>query len=501
MGLNEVIAEQKRDSYIPYVRCHIYAAGLTYTTNDVTRRLMSFVRTEEPYKQTLEVVLSNADGALNNIIVVGDYLHLGLGFMIDDSPDYIAQPAFRIVGTEFDSRPGVLTCTLKCRGIIDFMSEDRASETWQDDLDNPLDPSYIVEAMIAGTLSPYSGAPAIAVDWTAITKATDIDFYKPGDGFNIARNSIRLNKIKSLLDNSYVFMRLDNGYPYGTIDFVKPVTTGIVYDYVFELTGDHTFFGKTSINPLSAPDGVTVYGGDYDEDTGTYEYSASVGGTRKFFVYFSLLGSNAECDTVADAIYFNIAMGVKQCEAVVPINCNAKLFDYCKIIDSRDGIETVGNIGHIRTELLAGEYRMTIRFGGWASDRLISDILAKGLTSARREKQVEPFQWIPINCLMTYLKPSEYIEFHTFPMLQSASLYVYSYSAYATSSLCPLILTFTPDGGVETQVWYASPITWNKLATPQSVYESTGSGVWRFKIRNNSGGNCRATAFVAFAMR
>jgi hypothetical protein len=426
MGEAEVIAEQKKKTYTPYIRLLMELTGqttYTYTTLDTPNRILHVDQVQEPYAEKVNIVLSNADKALTGFNLAGYKITIGFGFVIAAAGDYIDQAPVWIYDSEFDSRPGHLTLTLRCKGIMSRMANDRASEDYIPAED--VDPSTIVEGIFESGLAPYTNCQSYLVSWGTLTLATDIDFYNPGGGYKIYKNTTRLVAVRKLLDNSYAFPQWDSVTD--GIKFIRPVITGTTYDYAYELDGDHTFFIKKDIKAKVIPEGVTVYGGAFDDDTQQYEYEGTAGGTNKYFVHFEAITSDGICGDLAAAIFANATIGTKICDAVVPMNCTARLFDYCKITDAREGSTKVGNIGMIRRIYEAGTYRMQVKFGGWQSARNLEDILS----GTRRNQTETTRKWMTVNIPEIPLAAGESAVIQQFNLGSAKTMVIEAYSVYA----------------------------------------------------------------------
>ena len=484
MGEAEVIAEQQKSSYKPYGRALIdVGAGIEFGTITRIKRIKQIL---EPYRETCEILLNNNDSYMNSLNLKGEELTLGFGFLITGEPDYIDQPLLRIVDQQYDSRPGVSTCTLICRGIVDLMKDDRADSEYT--ASDTIYPSQLVDLMLANPYSVYKNSLQYTIDWTKITKATDIDFYQPGNFFKIYLNSTRLTMLRKLLDNSYVFPR---GTAAGTIEFIKPVTSGTSYDYEYELGGTHTFFQKQKITRTPYPGGITVYGGEYDDEAQQYTYSGSYGSGEKAFYHIPNLQSNSECEKVAQAIMSVFNQERESCVAEVPINCNAKLYDYVKITDIRDGNTAIGNIGHITRILEKGRYRMQIKYGGWRSDRTISELMA-GVT----KEAPMPKAFISVSCPETYLGVNEYIDFHIFHM--NATLYFKAYSVAKTVPSGSATVRLRVVRGTSTLVWEQEASIWKKLYNPVVILSANDTV--RFRIRNEGPNAAYVNGMVVYSI-
>lgn len=385
MGEAEVIAEQKKASRKPYFRVHLTkseATTYTYASNDSPNRVMKITQKQDVYSEETIIVLNNYDQALNDIDFKGYKMELGWGFIIDGTPDYIDQPDTYVIDKVSDSLRGKLTVTLICYGIMSLLEEDHASVEWNaGDSDDMKD---LIEDLLDATLSPFSHCHAWTSDWTGVTPASDVNLFNPAENFKVFLNSTRLSMLRYLLEHTYVYARPAAD---GTIDMIKPTTSGEVYDYEYKLTaaGEHRFLSKVDREKLTIPNYVVVYGGEYDYDSLDYTYSGNAQDTDsindfeevRYYEAFSSIESNAECSSVAAAILSDIQLNKRAITAMVPMNCTAKLMDYIKITDDRDGTTATGNIGKIVRTWQSGIFQMEVGFGGWLTGRKIADFVSK----------------------------------------------------------------------------------------------------------------------------
>lgn len=498
MGTAEVVAEQKllTHSNSVYVRCHLTKSGqttYTYATNDGTNKILRVEQIQEPYREEVKVVLSNADQALTAIDLRGYKLTLGLGFILSGSPDYINQAPSWVVNQEFDSAEGVLTCTLTCYGIMSMMYEERASDDYIPEDDT--DPSAIADDILDGTLAACSHCTAYTTDWSGITKATDIDFWYPAGGFKVSINTNRLLALRRLLDNSYVFPRPQND---DKVYLIRPTISGEVYDYEYSLTApDHRFLTKIDANKKLFPDKVYVYGGEYDESAEAYEYSGSSGsGDYDYYTHYEDLTSDGQCATLAAAILANITINQKTCEALVPMNCTAKLFDYCKITDTRESSSVTGNLGYIKRIYESGKFTMLVRFGGWASERRLNQQLA----ASKRESPTRDldYEWISLSCPDTYLEPGDMIYLGRFYISQSISMYIKAANIFNTSGNVNVNLVVEFDSQ---EVWSIGGARWFKAYHPCVAHDADSGGIWNIYIENSHEDAVYANGMITLGFR
>lgn len=510
MGEAEVIAEQKKKAYIAYVRLLFEKSGeddIVYTTADSTNIIKRVDQLQEPYREQANILLSNASQALTDVDLRGYKMTIGFGFVINGSPDYINQAPMWVVDQQYDSRPGKSDVTIVCQGIMSQMDDDRSDSEFEAPDDMPA--FDIVKYIIEATLAPYDACQAYTVDWSTVVVADDINFFYPGGNYKIYINSNRLKSARNILDNSYLFPRPESD---GNVHLIRPTITGVDYDYVYELAGDHKFYINKSNKKLIYPNYFMVYGGEYDDETQTYPYSGNAeNGTQialnngievRGYEYFSTITSDDQCDKLAAAILQNITLNENTCQAVVPMNCTAKLFDYCKIIDSRNGNTVIGNLGHIRRNFESGVYRMSVKFGGWANARKFNDLIGSIQRSPRQTQE----EWISVSTPEWYMVDGTYIDFHRFNLPNGRTLLLKSYSLYSNGDYYTKLSIRV----ASTEYWYIegdaeleeSADVWKKLYAAKYVYaNNTGSTkTVSFRLSKTGGNYCYANAMIVYAI-
>jgi hypothetical protein len=412
--------------------------------------------------------------------------------MIGGTPDYITYAPMKCVGCEYDSRQGVLTATYICWGAMRQMQEDRAASEYIPATDTK--PSELIDLFLTGSGAPYNGGGVTAwtTDWTGVTKATAIDFFLPSGGYKVNANTNRLSALRQILDNSYVFMRHEAD---GNIHLLKPVTTGTTYDYEYHLDDVHTFFQKTDIRLTTYPAAVTVYGGLWDDDTSAYQYHGhSGGGTANYFVQFESLVSDAECATLALAIFTNILINKKTCDAVVPMNCTAQLFDYCKITDDREGSWLAGTVGYIKRTFESGTFRMQIKFGGWQSERAMNEMLA----GSKRPYQETARQWVTVSLPEVTIAAAASVTMQVLHLANGREMFIKAFGVYSGGSVL-VKLKVTHGGGED---WSVMSDIYQKLFNEERVYwNDTGSDEdVTISVENTDVDSYNVTSFLTFAV-
>jgi hypothetical protein len=489
MGTAEIIAEQRKTFYIPYIRCAV-TGGDTYTTTDAVNRIQSVYQRQEPYKEIVDIVLKNGDKALSSLDIRGRQITLGFGFVIGGTPDYISQPPVWVIDQEFDSRPGKLTLTLHCQGTISCINDDKANAEFTAGDDDVM--SDLIEDILDSTLLPYNHCTAYTVDWSGVTLGTDVNLFKPASNFQAFLNSNRLDMLRLLLDHTYVYPRPASD---GSIDFIKPAQGG--YDYEYELGGNHTFLIKLDSRRVTTPSFVIIYGGTYDENTDTWKFQSSSPGSAPsdtWFESFAGITSTGECQAVAAALLSNFSMSRRVCTALVPFNCTAKLFDYVQITDTRQGDSATGNIGYIVRRYESGSYQMEIGFGGWASGRKI----AQFVSATRAPVKASATTWLTASCPETYLLPGDYITFHIIPHMHGGAdnLLVKAYGCYA-GGVEDVKIRIIQNGVVK---WSKEAQVYNKLWTFCAV-GVTDAGQFDFTIKNeNETDACYVSGFCTYGL-
>jgi len=508
MGTAEIVTEQKKATYTPYVRVYCGADHI-FTTTDSPNKVISVKLQQEPWKEECQIVLSNYNQALSSIDLRGHQTTLGFGFVINGSPDYINQPPLWVIDQLFDSRPGVLTCTLICQGIMSCINDDKSSAEWvayyneDDDIGDEIN-TLIASILEATTIPSYTHCTAYILDWTGVTLATDVNLYHPGAGFTVSVNSNRLEVLRRLMETTWAYPRPAND---GKIYFVKPTISGEVYDYEYDLTtaGAHKFWIKKQSNRIIIPNYVRIYGGEWVEDPVTEEYDWEFTGfasdddsmshykSVKTFEVVPTLISNDECTAYAAALLSNYKLNRKVCVASTPFNCTAKILDYIKITDQRQGDSVVGNIGRLIRRFQSGAFSMEVQFGGWLMSRTLDKILS---SYRKRPYDASLRKWITISCPDIYLTQNDYIYLQQFVATESKELVIKAFNIFGQGDTSVKLQILVNDGVIFEKSANETEIYWSE----QSLSEVVENDVITFKIINGSKISRYCNGFILYCL-
>lgn len=357
-------AVQKASSGILYLR--IVVGSETFGVE----RVLRLDHEEQPHRETATIILDNSDGYLTAKNLRGNEVAIGLGFRTSNGNEYSNGFPLRVISQSFQSAPNKLTCELNCVGVANELTEDRADERYVPTTETI---QTLTSGILEGTLTPFDQCPAYTVSYGTLDGL--IDTVKPADSFRIYVNSSRLAALRRLLDFTYCVMRPEDD---GEIHIFKPVITGETYDYEYALNA-HVFYAKTQSNTITIPNHIIVrtpvdaspaYSGEATDAESIAAYK-----TIKYYEIVAGLTSNAQAQSIAEAILSKFQMHDVMAGATVPINVGAEIYDYVKITDAREGTTVTGNIGYIRTLYQAGtpkqpaSYTQTFGLGGWLSTR------------------------------------------------------------------------------------------------------------------------------------
>jgi len=349
----------------------IYKIVLTEGENTYTYeqdRILPSSHNEELYSHRATIVLDNSDGEFDDKDLKGYQGVISYGAVGKAGAKYSATAPVWVIDQQFNSQPGKLTCELELEGIPDLMAEDEASANYIPDDTDTKTVKTLVNAIAGATLSCFSHCKAFDVVWDA-GYDTLADTYKPKDSFRVYTGGARLAALRRVLDFTANVPRFEDD---GKIHILKPVTTGTDYDYEYNLESGHTFFSKAFRNSLVIPNRVVVK--SRSDDDPSYSGSAQIDGyadlpeeVKKTSYIQVRLESNAQANSIAEAMIAKAEMWSERGAAEVPMNVGAELFDYVKVTDQRQGDSRTGNLGYVHRKFGAGKWSMTFSFGNWVA--------------------------------------------------------------------------------------------------------------------------------------
>lgn len=349
----------------------IYKIVLTEGANTYTYeqdRILPSSHDEELYSHRATIVLDNSDGEFDDKDLKGYQGVISYGAVGGAGAEYSATAPIFVIDQQFNSTPGRLTCELELEGIPDLMAEDEASENYTPDDTDTKTVKTLVNAIARATLSCFSHCKAFDVVWDDGYDSL-ADTYKPKDSLRIYTGGARLAALRRVLDFTANVPRFEDD---GKIHILKPVTSGVNYDYEYNLQSGHTFFYKAYRNSLVIPNRVVVK--SRSDDDPSYSGSAQIDGytslpdaVKKTNYVQARLESNAQANSIAEALIAKAEMWSERGAAEVPINVGAELFDYVKITDQRQGDSRTGNLGYVHRRFGQGNWLMTFGFGNWVA--------------------------------------------------------------------------------------------------------------------------------------
>jgi len=147
-------------------------------------------------------------------------------------------------------------------------------------------------------------------------------------------------------------------------DTMSLYATGYNYEYSLE-DGEHPFFSKAKRKGIIIPNHVTVqsFPDDVDQYSGVATNAESYALMPHKEFREMKLNSDAQAASIAAAIISSAQVAMQQGSASVPVNVGAEVFDYVKVIDSRQGDTKVGNIGSLRCPYKLGSFNLDFTLG------------------------------------------------------------------------------------------------------------------------------------------
>lgn len=356
--------EQQKGALTPLIKV-ILTKGITSHTYYKDRILPS-EHDEEMYSHRAKIVLSNHDHALDSLDLKGFDAVISYGF----GKEYSATSPLSVIDQQFDSdvsKDYPLTCTLFLEGMPNLMIKDEASENYVPDEDDTKTVKDLVNAIIGATLDCFSGCVSYEVVWDE-DYDTLADSYKPADGFRVYTGGSRLAALRRVLDFTSNVPRFESD---GKCHILRPVTSGTTYDSEYSLErGQHNFFNKAYKDSLVFPNRIIVT--SRTDDTPFYQGEAQVDGydslpekVKKTHFVQARLESNDQAEDIAEALIAKAEMGSARGQAEIRINVASEVFDYVRIVDSRQGDTRTGNLGYIHRRFGQDKWIMTFGFGNW----------------------------------------------------------------------------------------------------------------------------------------
>lgn len=143
------------------------------------------------------------------------------------------------------------------------------------------------------------------------------------------------------------------------------LTGGSSFDYEYSLaSGEHTFFDKSHRKALVIPNYVIVSSPEGSETVYTGSASHPDSAILEMRYYETLkVTSNAQAQSIADAILSHAVMDAEKGAATVPMNVGQEIYDYIKITDKREGDFRIGNVGYLKRHYKGGTFDTEVHLG------------------------------------------------------------------------------------------------------------------------------------------
>ena len=485
--------EQKKRTYKPYIKATFVSPSKTVTRVYTWGKPLIDVNEHiDPWKHIGSLVLNNADRALAGVDFEGWTVTLSWGAYINGVPHSVDSPPMKVFPQTYESRPGLLTVALDCKGIITQMDEDQARTT-QDMGSESV--QQIIEDIITAQ-APYDDCPAYGVVWHATdpslnvipgTVPEGIDTLK-NTPFYIPINTTRSKALRDMVDHTPLIMRVEADSKF---HFYRPVTSGTPQKE-YKLTSGHAFFEKQETAQMAVPNKIVVYGipplldqfgYPINQIMGTAQDNESVAimGEKIYYETWKGLTSNSDCTNFANSILAKIQMHTKTAEATIPMDCFRQIFDFVRITDVRQNSSKDGNIGYIQRYFnpKAG-YRMSFGFGGWA-DYLKANMY---ITSGELPPVVTTPNIMSIVLPDTTLQVGEYIYIGELTIPGYSLLYLLSLDIHASEGKA-MISIESLNGTPITPFPINSTFSQNWVKKPMLVYTTSNyNTILRIKVYN-----------------
>jgi len=339
---------------------------MTYTYEK--DRILPSEHNEEMYSQLATIILDNHDGEFDDKDLKGYDAVISYGVITKAGEEYSSTPTLSVTDQQFDSDPNKLTCTLFLEGIPDLMARDEASESYvptKDDIKTIRQLIREIAGDMGVSLLPcFSHCQRYDVIFDS-GYDTLANTYKPKDSFRVYIGGSRLAALRRVIDFTGNVPRFKDG----KIHILKPVTSGDIYDYEYNLETGHKFFSKAYKNTLVFPNRVVIQ--SRPDDDPQYSGEAQIDGydslpdNVKKTKYIQIRLEEDQADDIAEALISKAEMGSARGQAEVPLNVGAEVFDYVKVTDQRQGDTRTGNLGYIHRRFGKDKWTMTFGFGNW----------------------------------------------------------------------------------------------------------------------------------------
>lgn len=364
--------------------CHNTNTDSLKWVRDEGGRILKVVEKGNPYSHTCKIILNNYDKLLYDLTLKGQRLSIGWGVETWDGPMYSHTPTLYVKTQTFVESEGAMQCVLECKGVMDLLGEDEATESYVDDGTTCV--GDLITAVLEATLAPYEDCKAYIVIldddlddlWTGVYL---------GDSFEIKKGDTRAYTIARLLDMTRASIRVGNEPPdennKDTVHFFTQSRSPQA-EFTLDRSG-HRFYVAAESLSMITPNEIII-------KTPPWQSPSYLGRARDAYSYnlnpcsrteyVSGVGSNLQAGSIASTMLQKIIAANSGSSAVLPMHCGLDLFDRIKVVSKRSGREIEGAIGGwtrtfdpVKSE---PRYDIGVSFGKWFDPRRDDDSLGYG---------------------------------------------------------------------------------------------------------------------------
>lgn len=356
---NLIWMEQQKTANYVLLKVVLTKAGEdTYTYYNYDR-VLYLEYTEQPNSYIANITLNNSDNVLTSIDLTGYTASVSWGMKTEEGDLYRTCAPLDMLYQSFNSNPGSLTCSLTCIGVLDKVNLEAAYSDYLPAADAADTLKDVIIGLLAGVAYGYNVYDAVAIVWDS--EDSVIDSFVIKNYFKVREGASRLSKVNEVIGYTTMVKRVESD---GKIHFFDPTVSGADYDYEYELSGDHTFFAKTTSSSIIVPNYIFV---KYPGILGGVASDATSWGLLPSVVTYTIpITSQDEGDDIALSMLQRVTLDAQRGYARVPMNVFQRIWDYILITDSREGGSTkAGNVQYIKRtwDSGTGEAQMEIRFG------------------------------------------------------------------------------------------------------------------------------------------
>lgn len=279
--------------------------------------------------------------------------------------EYSRTAPLKCLSGNLTNNMGKLTAKIEAVGVPDLMARDKAGVEYLPASTDTrtvktLLTDVITKANWAATSWPHSSAESYSVIFDS--EDSLIGSFIPADSFRVSLNQDRLEVIRWLISKTGCVMRVEAD---GKWHVRVPVVSGTTYDYTYSLVkGDHNFFAKgyeRSI-PLYGYIQVDSRNGDTPAYTGNATDTDTPTELRKPSYLKAKVTGDVQAAAIAAGQLKHYQIDAQKGSGTIPMNVGAEVYDYCNMVDSKEGTSRAGNIGQLIRYF--GSINMSFHFGG-----------------------------------------------------------------------------------------------------------------------------------------